>query len=181
MSDASNEPPSCCRPAPKPVKKSCCHHEPDAEVKPPSTAKYFCPMCPGVESDKPGACPKCGMALERNPAFGPSDDSEDLVELREMSQRLRWSALLTLPVFITAMAHLIPAWRHADWATGDVTRWMQFILATVVVLGTGGPFFSRAWLSLRHGSMNMFTLISMGIGAAYILDRKSTRLNSSHT
>lgn len=124
-------------------------------------------MCPGVESDKPGACPKCGMALERNPAFGPGDDSEDLAELREMSQRLRWSALLTLPVFISAMAHLIPGWRHADWATGDVTRWMQFILATVVVLGAGGPFFSRAWLSLRHGSMNMFTLISMGVGAAY--------------
>ncbi|MFM2176315.1 MAG: hypothetical protein RL015_413 [Verrucomicrobiota bacterium] len=107
------------------------------------------------------------MALERNPAFGPGDESEDLAELREMSLRLRWSALLTLPVFITAMAHLIPAWQHADWATGDVTRWMQFTLATVVVLGAGGPFFSRAWLSLRHGSMNMFTLISMGVGAAY--------------
>ncbi len=107
------------------------------------------------------------MALERNPAFGPGDESEDLAELREMSQRLRWSALLTLPVFITAMAHLIPAWRHADWATGDVTRWMQFTLATTVVLGAGGPFFSRAWRSLRHVSMNMFTLISMGVGAAY--------------
>ena len=58
------------------------------------------------------------MALERNPAFGPSDESEDLAELREMSQRLRWSALLTLPVFITAMAHLFPAWRHSGLGHG---------------------------------------------------------------
>ncbi len=124
-------------------------------------------MCPGVESDKPGICPKCGMALERNPAFGPADAHEDDAELRDMTHRFQLSALLTLPVFVTAMAHLVPAWSHAEWANGTVARWMQLILATPVVLWAGWPFFERAWVSLRHRSMNMFTLIALGVGAAY--------------
>lgn len=124
-------------------------------------------MCPGVESDKPGTCPKCGMALERNPAFGPVDDEEENAELRDMTRRFRWSALLALPVFVTAMAHLVPAWSHSEWANGEATRWMQFALATPVVLWAGWPFFSRAWQSLLHRSMNMFTLIALGVGSAY--------------
>lgn len=125
-------------------------------------------MCPGVESDRPGICPKCGMALERNPAFGPADEKEDTAELRDMTRRLQWSAALTLPVFATAMAHLVPAWSHAEWANGEATRWMQFLLSTPVVLWAGWPFFERAWISLRHRSMNMFTLIALGVGAAYV-------------
>jgi Cu+-exporting ATPase len=105
------------------------------------------------------------MALERNPAFGPAED--DGGELRGMTQRLLWAAVLTLPVFVLAMAHLVPAWRHAEWANGEVARWVQFGLSAVVVLGAGGPFFVRAWLSLRHGSLNMFTLIALGVGAAF--------------
>jgi Cu+-exporting ATPase len=160
-------------------------------------------MCPGVESDKPGACPKCGMALERNPAWKPAaktiytcpmhsevqqdhpgacpkcgmalepmtatetDDADDDAELRDMTRRFKLSALLTLPVFVTAMAHIVPAWSHAEWANGMATRWMQFVLATPVVLWTGWPFFVRAWQSLLHGSMNMFTLIALGVGSAY--------------
>lgn len=124
-------------------------------------------MCPGVESDKPGTCPKCGMALERNPAFGPADE-EDNHELRDMTRRFWWSAVLTFPVFITAMAHLVPAWAHAEWANGDTTRWMQFVLSTMVVLWAGSPFFVRAWQSLLHRSMNMFTLIALGVGAAWV-------------
>lgn len=126
---------------------------------------YFCPMCPGVESEKPGTCPKCGMALERNPAFGPAEDEG--AELREMTHRLMWAAVLTLPVFGLAMAHLVPAWRHAEWANGEVARWVQLALSAMVVLGAGGPFFVRAWVSLRHGSLNMFTLIALGVGAAF--------------
>lgn len=124
-------------------------------------------MCPGVESDRPGSCPKCGMALERNPAFGPAPAGEEDPELRDMLRRLKWSAVLTLPVFVTAMAHLVPAWSHAEWANGVATRWMQFALATLVVFGAGWVFFVRAWQSLRHGSMNMFTLIALGVGSAY--------------
>ncbi len=124
-------------------------------------------MCPGVESDKPGTCPKCGMALERNPAFGPAEDGEDDAELHDMQRRLVWSSLLTLPVFALAMAHLVPAWRHAEWADGTVARWLQFVLSTPVVLWAGAPFFARAWLSLRHRSANMFTLIALGVGSAW--------------
>ncbi|MES2737036.1 MAG: copper-translocating P-type ATPase [Verrucomicrobiota bacterium] len=201
-----DEKPSCCHAAPKPAKPSCCGHDHSTlgeTVAPPSTAKYFCPMCPGVESDKPGACPKCGMALERNPAWKAAsktlytcpmhpevqqdhpgtcpkcgmalepmnvteaDDADDDAELRDMTRRFQWSSLLTLPVFITAMAHLVPAWSHAAWATGETTRWMQFALTTPVVLWAGWPFFQRAWQSLLHRSLNMFTLIALGVGAAY--------------
>ncbi|MBV6501339.1 MAG: Copper-exporting P-type ATPase [Prosthecobacter sp.] len=158
-------PPSCCEA--KPAKPACCGHEHSPPVQPSASAKYFCPMCPGVESDQPGICPKCGMALERNPAFGPTAPGEDDAELKNMTQRLFWSTLLTLPVFITAMAHLAPAWRHAEWANGEASRWMQFALAFPVVLWAGAPFFLRAWLSLKHGSMNMFTLIALGVGSAF--------------
>lgn len=195
--------PSCCQPA-KPAPKACCHgsHE-HAPVTPSAAAKYFCPMCPGVESDRPGACPKCGMALERNPAWvapvktvytcpmhpevrqdqpgdcpkcgmaleplavAEADEGEDDGELQDMTRRLRWSALLTLPVFVMAMVHLVPAWSHAAWANGPVARWLQFALATPVVLWAGGPFFVRAWRSLRHRSLNMFSLIALGVGAAW--------------
>ncbi|CAN5788338.1 heavy metal translocating P-type ATPase [soil metagenome] len=197
--------PSCCHTAPKkPAPPSCCHQDHAETVIPTTSAKYFCPMCPGVESDKPGICPKCGMALERNPAWKPAsktlytcpmhpevqqdhpgtcpkcgmalepmtttetDDADDQAELKGMTRRFRWSALLTLPVFITAMAHVVPAWSHLEWVTGNTTRWMQFALSTPVVLWAGWPFFVRAWQSLRHRSMNMFTLIALGVGAAYL-------------
>ena len=204
-SQESQAPASCCHATPKPVepaKPSCCQHGHHAHeaVTPAAGAKYFCPMCPGVESDKPGTCPKCGMALERNPTWKPTtlytcpmhpevqqdhpgtcpkcgmalepvaaaaEVEEDEAELRDMTRRFQLSALLTLPVFVTAMAHLVPAWSHAEWANGEATRWMQLCLATPVVLWAGWPFFVRAGQSLRHGSMNMFTLIALGVGSAY--------------
>lgn len=134
--------------------------------KPSTRTIYICPMHPEVQQDHPGTCPKCGMTLEPQSATD-SEDEEDQAELKDMSRRLRWSALLTLPVFITAMAHLIPALSHEAWLTGDSTRWMQLVLSTPVVLWAGWPFFVRAWQSLLHRSMNMFTLIALGVGAAY--------------
>ncbi|MEI8313713.1 MAG: heavy metal-binding domain-containing protein, partial [Verrucomicrobiota bacterium] len=79
-------------------------------------------MCPGVESDAPGDCPKCGMALERNPAWvAPAGGAEDDDgELRDMTQRFRVGAVLTLPVFVLAMSHLIPALARQPWVAGDV-------------------------------------------------------------
>jgi Cu+-exporting ATPase len=71
-------------------------------------------------------------------------------------------------VFIVAMAHLVPAWSHAEWVSGDVSRWGQFILSTPVVLWAGWPFFVRGWRSLVNRSLNMFTLIALGVGAAYV-------------
>ena len=178
------------------------HHDEHGTVKPSATAKYFCPMCPGVESDKPGDCPKCGMPLEQNPAWKATakviytcpmhpeveqdhpgncpkcgmalepktvsgDVEENDSELRNMTRRFWIGAALTLPVFIVAMAHLVPAWSHAEWVSGEVSRWGQFILSTPVVLWAGWPFFVRGWRSLVNRSLNMFTLIALGVGAAY--------------
>jgi len=182
------------------------HHGHDhAAVTPSAAAKYFCPMCPGVEADKPGDCPKCGMALERNPAWKPtaktiytcpmhpeieqdhpgdcpkcgmalepktvaaeSDVEEDNFELRNMSRRFWIGAALTLPVFVVAMAHFVPALSHAEWLNGEASRWGQFILSTPVVLWAGWPFFVRGGRSLVNRSLNMFTLIALGVGAAYV-------------
>ena len=124
-------------------------------------------MCPGVESEKPGDCPKCGMALERNPAAVDSDEIED-AELHEMTRRLWIAAGFTLPVFILAMAHLIPGLHEHSWATGQASRWTQFFLTTPVVAWIGWPFFRRGWRSLLTGHLNMFTLIAIGVGAAYL-------------
>ncbi|MGI8904932.1 MAG: heavy metal translocating P-type ATPase [Candidatus Sumerlaeaceae bacterium] len=191
--------------APKPTAAShCCHSGLTQEkVAAPAQAKYFCPMCPGVESDRQADCPKCGMALERNPAYKPeaktiytcpmhpgieqdhpgdcpicgmalepktvtAEVEEDDGELRSMTRRLWIGGALALPVFLLAMAHLVPAWEHSSWAAGDFSRWAQFILSTPVVLWAGWPFFHRAWRSLLSGHLNMFTLIGMGVGAAYV-------------
>lgn len=142
-------------------KSCCCSHTTDTEVKPTSGAKYFCPMCPGVESDKPGDCPKCGMALERNPLF--ADDGEDH-EIRAFSRKFWIAAVLTLPVFVLAMAHMIPGLHFRK----DITKWIEFILTIPVVLWAGGMFFTKAWVSLKTWNLNMFTLIAIGIGAAFI-------------
>lgn len=142
------------------------HGHNHAAVTPSAAAKYFCPMCPGVESDQPGDCPKCGMALE--PKIVQAEVEEEDAELRDMTRRFWISAVLTLPVFLVAMAHLVPVWRHAEWAVGNVSRWGQFLLSTPVVLWAGGPFFVRGWRSLRNRSLNMFTLIALGVGAAYV-------------
>ena len=202
----------CCnKPKPEPKKKSCCegdsHNHEHATVKPSTVAKYFCPMCPGVESDKPGDCPKCGMALERNPSWvAPASvgkpiytcpmhpevqqdhpgncpkcgmtlelktqttatKEEENTELTEMTRRLWIGGVLSLPVFILAMAHLIPALGHEGWVMSDASRWIQFGLSTPVVLWAGWPFFRRGWRSLVTWNLNMFTLIAIGVGTAYI-------------
>jgi Cu+-exporting ATPase len=202
MSAKANEP-SCCGGDHSHSHHGHSHHDHDhAAVKSSAAAKYFCPMCPGVESDKPGDCPKCGMALERNPTWKPvakviytcpmhpeveqdhpgdcpkcgmalepkhvaADTEEDDTELRDMTRRLWIGTALTLPVFIVAMAHVVPAWSHAEWLNGGLSRWGQFILSSPVVLWAGWPFFVRGWRSLVNRSLNMFTLIALGVGAAY--------------
>ncbi|MBS0659797.1 MAG: copper-translocating P-type ATPase, partial [Verrucomicrobia bacterium] len=127
-------------------------------------------MCPGVESDVPGDCPKCGMALERNPLWRPAagEPEEEDAELRDFTRRLWVGGALTLPVFLLAMTHLVPGLAHAAWVHSPASRWLQFALSTPVVFWAGAPFFRRAWLSLRTGQLNMFTLIGFGVGAAWI-------------
>ena len=132
----------------------------------PATSKYFCPMCPGMESDAPGDCPQCGMALELNPrSIGNEEDSD--AEIQSITRRLLLSVVLTTPVFVLAMSHMIPGWGHGTWASSETSRWIQFLLSTPVVLWAGWPFFQRGWRSLRQRRLNMFTLVSLGVGAAY--------------
>jgi Cu+-exporting ATPase len=135
--------------------------------KPAAKVIFTCPMHPEVEQDHPGDCPKCGMALEPKTVTAAPDAEEDNSELRDMTRRFWIGGVLTLPVFIVAMAHFVPVWRHAEWAVGDVSRWGQFLLSTPVVLWAGWPFFARGWRSLRNRSLNMFTLVALGVGAAY--------------
>ena len=183
--------------APKAAHACCCGNY--APVAPAADAKFFCPMCPGMESDKPGECAKCGMALERNPTFAgktiytcpmhpeirqdaagdcpkcgmelepvtESLDEEENPELVDMTRRLRIGAALALPVFLLAMAHLIPSLAHDPRLSGDASRWTQFILSTPVVMWAGWPFFKRGWRSLVSRNFNMFTLIAIGVGTAY--------------
>src|SRR5207248_3753603 len=114
-------------------------------------ARYVCPMHPQIEQDHPGNCPICGMALEpKTPALSGEEEN---AELRDMTRRFWLSAALALPVLIVAMAHLFP--NAPDWVMGDVSRWLQFILSTPVVLWGGWPFFVRAWQSVRNRSLNM--------------------------
>ena len=124
---------------------------------------YTCPMHPQIEQDHPGNCPICGMTLE--PKTVVAGGEEDNTELQDMTQRFWIGAALTLPVFVLGMAHLIP--NAPEWIGSDLSRWIQFVLSTPVVLWAGWPFFERAWQSVRNRSPNMFTLIGMGVGVAY--------------
>lgn len=128
---------------------------------------YICPMHPEIVQEGPGTCPKCGMALE--PMQPTADEGPD-PELISMQRRFWIGAILTVPIFVIAMAGLLPIdglrrFLHDNMAA---LNWVQFVLATPVVLWCGWPFFQRAWMSLVHRSPNMFTLIALGVGAAYL-------------
>ena len=170
-------------------------------VPPPAGASYICPMDPEVHSSKPGACPKCGMALEpdlSNPAAltkieytcpmhpqivrdapGPCPICGMALEPRtvsaldgpnpelvDMTRRLRIAAVLAAPVFVVTMAGMIGGGGLLA-AHGTFVNWMGLVLATPTVFWAGWPFFARAWASVVNRSPNMFTLIGLGVGAAY--------------
>jgi P-type Cu+ transporter len=134
----------------------------------PESGRYTCPMHPEVQQDHPGECPKCGMALEPMKAKAGADDEAENTELNDMTRHFWIGAVLTLPVFLLAMAHMIPALGRQGWVTGDVSRWIQFVLTTPVVWWAGWPFFKRGWRSILSMNLNMFTLIAIGVGAAYL-------------
>ena len=134
-------------------------------VQPAAGTKWTCPMHPQIVRDEPGSCPICGMALER---MTVSAEEDDHTELREMTRRFWVSTVLTTPLLVIAMAHFIPG-RPLDvvLARGPL-GWIELALATPVVLWGGWPFFVRGWQSLVNRSLNMFTLIALGVGVAYI-------------
>ncbi len=137
------------------------------ENKPPGNAMFTCPMHPEVQQDHPGACPKCGMALEPMTVTAGAGDHEN-AELHDMTRRFWIGAALALPVFLLAMAHLIPTLGRQPWVESQIARWIQFVLATPVVWWAGWPFIERGWRSVVTRHLNMFTLIGIGVGAAYL-------------
>ena len=190
--------------------KSCCggsngqaHNQAVQSKINSSSAKYYCPMCEGVQSDVPGDCPKCGMALEASeiqvtkqktiftcpmhpeveqdspgscPICGMDlepktitlENDEGDAELNAMTRRFWIAVVLSVPVFLLAMLPMMGL--AIDRLVGGpvVSRWIQFALTTPVVLWCGWPFFVRGWRSVRTWNLNMFTLISLGVGAAYL-------------
>lgn len=130
----------------------------------PEGAIWTCPMHPEIRQDRPGACPICGMALEPEIASADAGPNEELLD---MTRRFWIGLILTVPVFLLEMgSHLIPALHHT--IPKEVSAWIQFVLATPVVLWAGWPFFQRGWASLKTRNLNMFTLIAMGTGIAWL-------------
>jgi len=136
-------------------------------VATPGETIYTCPMHPEVQQDHPGNCPKCGMTLEPKTMTAGTEDQAN-AELREMTRRFWIGAFLSLPVFVLAMAHLIPVFGKQSWVDGQFSRWTQFALATPVVWWAGWPFVQRGWQSVVTRHLNMFTLIVIGVGAAFV-------------
>ena len=128
------------------------------------SAIYTCPMHPEIRQAGPGSCPICGMALE--PEIATADSGPN-PELADMTQRFWIGLVLTLPVFVLEMgSHLFPALMHA--IPQNISNWLQLAFATPVVLWAGLPFFERGWRSLVTAKLNMFTLIAMGTGVAWV-------------
>jgi P-type Cu+ transporter len=125
---------------------------------------YTCPMHPEIEQDQPGVCPKCGMTLEPK-SIGAEEEEQR--ETRSLSRKFWIALVLTIPVLLLAMGHAIPGLEIDSIVTKRIGKWIEFALTTPVVLWAGGFFFTRAWQSIVNRSLNMFTLIAVGVGAAY--------------
>ncbi|MBW6487680.1 heavy metal translocating P-type ATPase [Sulfurimonas sp.] len=134
-------------------------------IKEENVTEYTCPMHPEVIQDHPGSCPKCGMALEPVVAKAVEDKNEELID---MSRRFWVSMALSIPVFALAMiSDLLPAFLP-HWLSMKMVQWVEFILATPVVLWGGWPLFMRGYRSVQTMNLNMFTLITIGVLVAWV-------------
>ncbi len=151
-------------------KKSCCHHadhhgEKAKPIAGPAAANaiYICPMHLEIRQVGPGNCPICGMALEPETITGEEGENPELADMRK---RFWVGLVLTLPVFILEMGGHVLDFHH--YIGGTLSNWIQLVLATPVVLWAGKPFFERGWQSLKTRNLNMFTLVAMGTGVAWL-------------
>ena len=127
---------------------------------------YTCPMHPEIEQDHPGQCPKCGMNLEPKTIGGVNEEEQR--EIRSLSIKFWVGLALTIPVFILAMGKHIPGLHIDNLIPMAFAKWLELILSAPVVLWAGAMFFERGWRSIMNRSLNMFTLIAMGVGVAYL-------------
>ena len=142
----------------------------DRSMTPQAGAEYTCPMHPEIVSDEPGACPICGMALE---PMLPSDEPSE--ELTDFTHRMWISAAAAVPLVILTMGELVGL-PVRDWIGHQLATYVEFVLATPIVLWAAKPFFERGWASIVNRSPNMWTLIAIGVGAAYIYSLVATFL-----
>ena len=153
------------------------------------SVEYTCPMHPQIVRPGPGSCPVCGMALE--PRTAAAEDGEN-PELVSMTRRFWISVALAIPTLALGMSDIIPGEPVQQVLSMHAIGWIQFVLATPVVLWAGWPFFERGWASLVNRSLNMFTLIALGTGhgvylqhcrgslaTAYSLHRSASRMAAS--
>ena len=139
--------------------------EPEMPSLATTKTEWTCPMHPEVVQDHPGNCPKCGMALEPRTVDVEEEENPELVMMR---RRLIVSAILTVPLLVIAMRELIPGDPIGAIASARTFTWIEFALSTPVVLWGGWPFFVRGWQSIVNRSLNMFTLIGLGTGVAWV-------------
>jgi Cu+-exporting ATPase len=139
--------------------------EPDVPSAQATRIEYTCPMHPEIVRDQPGACPICGMALEPRTAVVEEEEDPELVS---MTRRFWVSTALAVPVLALGMSDLIPGQPVQRLLSARAIEWIQLLLATPVVIWGGWPFFQRGWASLVNRSLNMFTLIALGTGTAYV-------------
>ncbi|WP_440996837.1 copper-transporting P-type ATPase [Arhodomonas sp. SL1] len=127
--------------------------------------EWICPMHPEIVRDEPGECPKCGMALEPRQV---SAEEEENPELTDMARRFWVGVVLTIPVMVLAMGGLVPGVSMEALVPHGIRVWLELALSTPVVLWSGWPFFVRGYRSVASWNLNMFTLISLGVGVAYV-------------
>jgi Cu+-exporting ATPase len=140
--------------------------EPVEPSIPPGRTEWTCPMHPEIVRDAPGSCPICGMALEPKTVTAEEEENPELID---MTRRFKVSVVLTLPVFLIAMRHLIPGLSLlGELVPASYLTWTQLILSTPVVLWCAWPFFVRGWRSVVTWNPNMFTLIGLGTAVAYV-------------
>lgn len=139
--------------------------EPDVPVAPATRLEYTCPMHPEIIRSEPGSCPICGMALEPRTV---AVEEEENPELAAMTRRFWVSLILTVPVIFLGMSDLIPGQPVQEFLSMRAIDWIELALATPVVLWGGLPFFERGWASIVNRSLNMFTLIALGTGTAFV-------------
>ncbi len=145
--------------------------EPAAPAAPSIKTEYVCPMHPEIVRPEPGACPICGMALEPRTVTLEDEANPELVD---MTRRFWVGVILSLPIALLAMSEMIPGLPLQRSFSPRLLNWLQLLLATPVVLWGGWRFFQRGWMSIVNRSLNMFTLIAIGVGSAFVYSLAAT-------